>query len=194
MLADMSQSETSDEALFEDFRKGSESAFESLVQRYERPLVYFLTRTTNNHALSEDVFQETFIKVFEKRELYDSGRPFKAWLYRIAINTAYDRLRQRHRSAAFSLDENFDLEDTSAVEPSLQLSRRELAESIDAAVAQLPESQRQVFVMREYEDLSYAEISEILDRPVNTLKSDMRRGLQKLQTLLDSLREHFETS
>lgn len=161
--------------------------FEALLKRYQKPLAGYLFRYTRNATLAEEAFQETFIKIFEKRHLFQAGKPFKPWLYQIAVNTATDKLRSRKLEPVTLEDK--DEPRAPLTYPSENLEREELAQRIAEAVVQLPHTQRQVFVLREYQELSYAEISSIVQRPLNTVKSDMHRALQALRTLLDSLAE-----
>ena len=182
----MEHGELNDEECFDKFIGGDESGFEALVRRYEAPLTNFLVRLTGNRASAEDAFQDAFLRVYEKRHLFKPGLPFKPWLYRIAVNAARDRFRvSRHESGA--LPEGEDVLDTSSPSPLREISRREIADRVAVALEQLPAVQKQVFLLREYDDLSYTDISEVLQRPVNTVKSDMRRGLEHLRQLLGSL-------
>lgn len=174
---------SSDEELFASFVNGNENAFETLVKRYHPMLYGYLVRYTGDPGLAEDIFQESFIKVFDKKHLYCPDRPFKPWLFSIAVNTAKDKFRERRHHAGFLDSEVAD----TALSPQREASCRELGEMISRAVARLPEIQRQVFILREYEELNYADISTIVERPVNTVKSDMRRALQALRGLLNSL-------
>lgn len=172
---------TSDEELFGAFVNGDNSAFENLVKRYEKKLYGFLVRYTGDANLAEDIFQETFVKVFEKRHLYCPDKPFQPWLYCIATNTAKDKFRERKHSSSLAEREA----DTNS--PECEVNRKEIGEMISRAISRLPEVQRQVFILREYENLSYADISTIVRRPINTVKSDMRRALNTLRGLLESL-------
>jgi RNA polymerase sigma-70 factor (ECF subfamily) len=160
--------------------------FEMLLKRYQKPLYGYLIRYTGNPTSAEEIFQETFVKVFEKRHLYQQGRPFKPWLYQIAINTAHDKFRER-KFHPLQLEEKDEPMAKVADAPPQHLHRQEVSQMIAEAVAQLPSTQRQVFILREYENLSYAEISDLVQRPLNTVKSDMHRALQTLRSLLDTL-------
>lgn len=159
--------------------------FETLVKRYQKPLFGYLMRYLGNANLAEEVCQETFVKVFEKRHLYQQDKPFKPWLYQIAVNTATDKFREKRIAPATLEDKAEPMAKVDS--PASDLERQEIAQMIEQAVAQLPDHQRQVFILREYQELSYADISNIVQRPLNTVKSDMHRALQALRVMLDAL-------
>ncbi len=183
----MTAESLSDEELFSEFQKGNETSFELLVKRYEKRLVGLLFKTTHQMDLAEDVFQETFIKVYQKKHLFDTSRPFRPWLFRIGINCANDHLRSKKNLPPMPDESHFETEDKNMPMPHEILSRAEIGSHIAGAVEKLPELQRQIFWMREHEKMSYQDISDALERPVNTLKSDMRRALGKLKKILAHL-------
>lgn len=186
----MEEPERSDEQLFANFLDGDGEGFHDLVRRYEGPLFAYLFRFTGDAGVAEDVFQDAFLKVHRNRGGYDRGMAFKPWLYSIAINTARDWYRH-HRHEPRLLSGDIDVPD-GRPSPDKVLQDAETGERIAAAVARLPEIQRQVFLLRQYEDLPYDVIASMLERPVNTVKSDMHRALQRLRGLLDSLAEPAE--
>ena len=95
----------SDEDLLKLYRESGQSqAFEILVRRHERELYRYLARYLGDPALAEDVFQNTFLQLHQKRALYEPGRPVRPWLYSIATHQAVDELRKRKRQAALSID------------------------------------------------------------------------------------------
>lgn len=174
-----------DEQLFTTFLDGDESCFAELVERHTGSLFGFLYRYTGNQQLAEDVFQDSFIRIYCKREFFQRGRSFKPWLYRIAINIARDRFRENRRRA--DLQEKLAVPEKTTPSPATAATSRETGDLIQAALDRLPQMQRQVFVLRQYEHLSYRDISNVLERPLNTVKSDMRRALQGLRELLATL-------
>ncbi|WP_372370680.1 RNA polymerase sigma factor [Candidatus Uabimicrobium sp. HlEnr_7] len=173
-----------DERIFELFICGERAMFGVLMERYQKPLYHYLLRYTGNTTLSEEILQETFVKVFQKCEMYTRGKPFKPWLYKIACNTAKDKLKQKKQQ---SLAEKEEPMTKTANSPVHHLHCKEIGEMIDKAVAKLPPNQKQVFILREYEKMSYVDISIAVERPLNTVKSDMRRALKSLRDLLTSL-------
>jgi len=183
----------SDESLMIDFVAGDEKAFESLVRRYESALVSFLFRYLGDGADAEEVFQEAFIRVYTKRERFDSDRKFKTWLYTIALNLARTRLKRKRSAPLVAREEDYGgsqdkivLEGEAPEEysPDRSQEARELGEMVRAAVASLPQKQREVFMLFQYQGLNYAEIASILGRPVGTIKSQMHYAVAALREKL----------
>jgi RNA polymerase sigma-70 factor (ECF subfamily) len=183
----------SDESLMVDFVAGDEKAFESLVRRYESPLVSFLFRYLGDGADAEEVFQEAFIRVYTKRERFDAGRKFKTWLYTIALNLARTRLKRKRSAPLVAREEDYGgsrdkivLEGEAPEEysPDRNQEARELGEMVRVAVASLPQKQREVFMLFQYQGLNYAEIGSILGRPVGTIKSQMHYAVAALREKL----------
>lgn len=167
-----------DEALFVDYRNGNGTALETLVRRYEKPLYHFLLRRTGDVAQAEDVFQETWIHVMRGRHTFQESRSFRTWLYAVAANAAR-RVRVRPEVLA--------AEAVSNDPPAAPLERREMSERIRSLIDSLPEAQREAFLLFEYEGMSYPEISQVLGRPVGTLKSQMHYALKTVRAGLEQL-------
>ena len=142
---------------------------------------------------AHDVAQTAWIKAWDKRERFNFQSKYSTWVHRIAINCALDALRSRRRLhrrivSFFSAGEGDTLPDPpetgNGAHPDKQLQNRELGQLIEAAVAELPESQRTVLVLREYEGYSYAEIATALNIQPGTVMSRLHLARQKLQTRL----------
>jgi len=170
------------------------SAFGVLMKRYEPALFNFLRRMTGNTADAEELFQETFLRVYQHRARFDATLPFKPWLYRIATNCCNDRLRYRMRRPSFSLDAPVD--DDSAVPlgarvanghagPAEHAREHELQERLAGAVKALPVKQRSVFLMARYDGMSYEAIGQALEIPVGTVKSRMNTAVTFLMEQLN---------
>ncbi|HYE97612.1 MAG TPA: sigma-70 family RNA polymerase sigma factor [Planctomycetota bacterium] len=171
----------SDEALFLAFLRGESGPFEVLVRRHEAPLYRFLLRRATSAGQAEDLFQETWVGVLRGRHTYREGRPFRPWLYAIALNLA----RKAHgRPRPASLD---TVDEAVQAEPGI--GRAETSDRVQAAVQALPEAQREVFLLSEYDGLPYAEIAELLGRPLGTVKSQMHYAIKQLRAHLEPLWE-----
>lgn len=182
----------SDEALLELHLEGCETAFALLLQRYERELYSYLRRMVVEPTLAEDVFQNTFFQVHQKRHLYASGRPFRPWLYTIATNQAIDALRRNQRHQRPSLDNEaetgkgsangtlLDVLASVAPDPHDAAERSERRELIRRSVDTLAEHLRAVVVLSYYQGMKYKEIAEILDIPVGTVKSRLHAAIKRL--------------
>ncbi len=167
--------------------QGDQSALAGLVERYEKPLYNYILRMSGQHANAEDLFQETWLKVYRFRDRYQEGKPFKPWLYQIATNVCRDWGRKRGRSKEVSLEalehiQHSDHRDN----PRQQAQHHELAETLQGAIAELPEKQRSVFWMARYDEMTYDEIAQALKIPVGTVKSRINHAVRQLRIALES--------
>ena len=177
---------SSDEELFLD---GGDTAMTQLVGRFERPLFRFLFQLTNDAQLAEDIFQECFLRLHRSRGAYRHGQPLKPYLYRIALNAFHDTRTKRGRPTV-SLDDPAPLTSPpsplSCEERGSDVSERtETKDQLRAALASLPENEREVVVLRVFEDLTFQEIARIQDIPVPTAKSRMLYALRRMRPALE---------
>jgi len=169
-------------------QRGDGLAFERLVKRYEHRLYNYIRRMVGSSADAEDLFQETFLRVFRHLNRFRTSARLRPWLYRIATNLCRDHLRRRHRRPALSLDASVGgngaaLADTVAVPnpgPEEWARERELAGHIEAAIGRLSVKHRSVFVMARYEGMAYDEIGRALRIPVGTVKSRMSHAVAQV--------------
>ena len=186
--------ESTDEALAQRAREGDTRAFEMLVNRYQARLYNYIRRMMGNAAEAEDLFQDTFMKVYNNLDRFRPEGSFRGWLYRIATNTCRDALRRRKLRWAFSLDARRNPDDVplgerysaNSPDPAEKAAESELAERLAAAVQALSVKHRSVFLMARYDGMSYEEIAETLKIPVGTVKSRMNKAVN---TLMDALEE-----
>lgn len=157
----------------ERVQKGETHLLELLIKRYEKPLFAYAFRIVQQRSAAEDAFQETFLRVFRKREHYRAGAPFRPWLYTICLNTCRDALRSRNRRPEAELDKAALVVPDAQPGPETLTGQSAMAESIKQAIEKLPDKQREVFLLAYYQQLQYPEISAILDIPVGTVKSRM---------------------
>jgi RNA polymerase sigma-70 factor (ECF subfamily) len=175
----------SDEELFSAWRRGEGDKLEELVRRYEEPLFRFLHRRSGEAARAEDLFQETWMSVLKARDRYDASRSFKTWLYAIALNASRKAWRAKGPAAS-----DPDLtRAASGDSPTRTLERRETAAAVRRILAALPEAQRDVFLLCEYEGLTYPEIAAVLGRPLGTVKSQMFYAVRRVKAGLEELWE-----
>src|SRR5207247_3908681 len=161
--------------------------FARLVERWETPVRRLCARMTGDMHRGEDLKQETFSRVFEKRKDYEPDGRFSSWLWRIALNVCYDELRQRQRRPEFlrgaDPDDPGDALEECVAEgptPDLRAAQLEEGELVRQALLQLPDIYRSVLVLRHYENLKLAKIAEILDVPEGTVNSRMAEALARL--------------
>lgn len=186
------QPSPSDEELIARFQNGDVYAFEKIVYRYKDPLINFVFHFLGDRIDAEDVVQETFLRVYRNKHLYRNVAKFSTWIYTIAGNLAKTELRRRRRRKIFSLSqmgyENRDYEITDTVPTPDGLVDGEMNEGfIRKEIEALPVRFREVVVLRDIQELSYEEISDILHIPIGTVKSRVNRGRMRLQKRLQPL-------
>jgi len=178
---------SSDEELVERFQNGERAAFDTLVQRWERRIQGAIYRLVGPGEDVRDLSQETLLKAYRGLGTFKKEARFSSWLYQIALNVCRDRMRRGRGKTYVSIDDIS--ESTPAVsEPgpsALELiEARDLSRQVAAAVAALPEEQREVVVLKEYQGLTFLEIAETLDVPLSTVKTRLYRGLGQLRQQL----------
>jgi RNA polymerase sigma-70 factor (ECF subfamily) len=172
----------SDLELVQDVKNGDRKAFSELVVRHQRSLLRLTLRFTREQSLAEDIVQESFLKAYQKLELFEARASFKSWLYQIAMNTAKNKFRER------GLD-LMNIEDTQlGVEPGAEtgMVKADIQAALRAEIERLPEKQRIALTLRIFEDLSFKEIAEIMACPYDTAKANYRHALLKLRERLES--------
>jgi RNA polymerase sigma-70 factor, ECF subfamily len=186
----------SDESLMGSVCDGSAQAFEVLVRRYEKRLFNYLCRMTGNAADADDLFQETFLRVHKHRRRYDRTARFKPWLYQIATNACKDHFkymnRRRHQSLDARSEEGIAVAERiadPAPGPREAAMFSDTQQLLDAAIAQLPEHYKSVFLMAKYEGLKYDEIADALDIPVGTVKSRMNKAVNDVMAQLKAAQQ-----
>ena len=168
--------------LIEEVRKGQRSSFSELVKRHQRGLLRLSMRFMKDVDLAQDVVQDSFIKAFEKLNLFEGRASFKSWLYQIAVNTARNKLRENRHDFANIEDVHIGVGATAEN----KMVHAAVSEIIQTEVDRLPFKQKTALVLRVYEDMSFAEIAEVMDCPYDTAKANYRHALLKLK-------ETFET-
>jgi RNA polymerase sigma-70 factor, ECF subfamily len=182
-----------DEELIFSFQEGNSDAYSEIVYRYKDKLINFVYRYAGNYDDSEDIVQETLIKVYTSKHLYKEIAKFSTWIYTIAINLAKTKLLKKQKMKTFSLSDSYDDEDKDfdvpdeAFTPDVDANSKFLSKHIQDALNKINENYRALVVMRDVEDLSYEEIVEITGLPMGTVKSRINRGREKLQELLKDI-------
>ena len=181
-----------DEELIARFQKGDIYAFEEIVHRYKDPLVNFAYHFFGNRIDAEDVIQETFLRVYKNKHLYRNVAKFSTWIYTIASNLAKTELRRRRRRRFLSLsgmgygEKDYDIPDGLSSPDKIVDEEIKIVE-IRKEIKELPVKFREVVVLRDIQELSYEEISQILKIPLGTVKSRVNRGRSRLQKRLRHL-------
>jgi RNA polymerase sigma-70 factor (ECF subfamily) len=183
-----------DQIAISRIKQGDLNGLETLVNRYQAQAVHAAYLVTYDRTLAEDVAQSAFVKVAERIHQFDEERPFPPWFFRIVINDALKLVKRMKRNVPL---EEMD-EDTAhlaalladpAPQPEQTLEEKQIRESILKAIQSLPPEQRAVVVMRYYLDLSEADMSAKMERPLSTIKWWLRDARKRLHDLMDSKAE-----
>ncbi|MSP98782.1 MAG: RNA polymerase sigma factor RpoE [Betaproteobacteria bacterium] len=188
-----------DQQLVERAQRGDKKAFELLVVKYQRKLARLLSRFIRDATEVEDVTQEAFIKAYRALPSFRGDSAFYTWLYRIGINTAKNHLVSLGRRAptvtsvdseeAEGIEEGDQLRDLNT--PESQMMSRQLGETVNQALQELPEELRTAITLREIDGMSYEEIAQIMNCPIGTVRSRIFRARE---AIAERLRPQLGTS
>jgi RNA polymerase sigma-70 factor (ECF subfamily) len=191
--------DTADEDLMVMYQRGEVRAFEILLARHRKPVYNFILRFLGDKETAEDLLQEAFMRVIKGAEAYKRQAKFTTWLYTIARNLCVDQTRRRKHRKHASLDAPMDASDESGtlldVIPSSEMAsdrrsvNKQLYATMQRAIEALSEEQREVFLMREFLDMPFKQIADVVGVPENTVKSRMRYALEKLRLELDEYKD-----
>ena len=183
-----------DAVLIKQFLDGEIGAFNTLVWRWEKPIYHFVYRTIGDEDTTKDICQTTFIRTYKQLKRLRDHEKFSPWIYRIALNLCRDELKRRKKRHLLYYEDfgsNQDasnpvmqLPDNETKTPEELIDHQELCDILKRAIMALPEEQRVVIVMKQYQGLKFTEIAEILKQPINTVKSRLYYGLRTLRKIL----------
>jgi RNA polymerase sigma-70 factor (ECF subfamily) len=179
----------SDADLIHRFKTGDETAFNEIVRRYQKRLYAVALRMVRDHDVACDLSQEAFIRAYEGLKGFREDASLFTWLYRIVVNLGINRRRVEKVRRFISLDDLKDKLVADRGNPSEDVDDSELRGIIKRAVDALPERQRAIFILRQYEGLQHQEIAEILGRSVGAIKAGYFHAVRKLR---EELKEFVE--
>ncbi|MDE2507502.1 MAG: sigma-70 family RNA polymerase sigma factor [Planctomycetota bacterium] len=165
-----------DARLVERVRNGDDEAFAALVMRYEAKLIRVLARLTQDRELARDLAQETFWKVYNRLDRFDSSRRFGPWLFRIGVNLCFDALRRHDGPPTLSLDARDGVPAAVDVVDPDPRAAEDLAQEVRFVLEQLPLPQRAILVLRDLEGFSSAEVAAIVGRRETTIRWRLARA------------------
>jgi RNA polymerase sigma-70 factor (ECF subfamily) len=176
--------------VIEQLKLGSEPAFKMLVETYRKLVVNTCFGLVHNTEDAEDIAQDVFIEVFRSIKNFRADAKLSTWLYRIAVNRSLNHIRDNKQRKWFqSFDDvvkekNAQLQHQASENPATDLENRQRANILHEAIGSLPENQRTAFTLNKYEDLSYKEISEVMEMSVSSVESLIHRAKLSLQKKL----------
>lgn len=179
-----------DSTLVSNYINGDEKAIEILIKRHQQRLFSFIYSKVKNRDVTEDIFQDTFIKVIRtlKKGNYNEEGKFLPWVVRISHNLVIDFFRKSNRMPTFKNTDEFDIFSVlgdGALNAESAIIKEQIHADVKELINELPEEQKQVLVMRMYNDMSFNEISENTGVSINTALGRMRYALINLRKLIE---------
>jgi RNA polymerase sigma-70 factor, ECF subfamily len=177
----------SDEDLMNRYREGDASAFERLYRRHKGPLFRYMLRQCSAAAVAEELFQDVWMKLIHARQRYETRARFTTYLYHLAHNRLIDHYRRQSTGIPISYDDDADeplieqVADNPEHEPDNHLARRRQAQQLLQQLGELPEAQREAFLLREESGLSLEQIAKVTGVTAETAKSRLRYAVAKLR-------------
>jgi RNA polymerase sigma factor (sigma-70 family) len=186
----MEKSTKTDAVLVSAYMQGNESALCELITRHKQRIYSFIYSKVHDRDVSEDIFQDTFIKVIKtlKRGAYNEEGKFLPWVMRIAHNLVIDHFRRNNRMPKFENSGDFNIFSVlsdSSLNAEKSMIKGQIESDVRRLIEELPEDQKEVLVMRIYKDMSFKEISEQTGVSINTALGRMRYALINLRKVID---------
>lgn len=166
-----------DQSVLDRVKTGDMNAFSELVLKHQKGLLRLALRVVGDFNIAEDVVQESFIKAYQKLETFEGRASFKSWIFQITLNTARNKLRGKHLDSV-------DIENVQIPVEALgesDMIQADLKSAVQNEVAKLPAKQRMALSLRIFDDLSFAEIADVMNCPYDTAKANYRHALIKLR-------------
>jgi RNA polymerase sigma factor (sigma-70 family) len=186
----MFRNQCDDSVLVKEYINGKEAALELLVKRHQQRIFSFIYSKVQDRDITEDVFQDTFIKVIKtlKKGNYNEEGKFLPWVMRIAHNLVIDHFRKNNRMPKFNNTDEFDIFSIisdNSLNAEKRLIKNQILSDVRSLIEELPEEQKEVLKMRMYMDMSFNEISESTGVSINTALGRMRYALINLRKVIE---------
>ena len=183
----------SDEELIKQYQQGNEEAWEMLYVKYKKPVFNFAWRLLENRADAEDIAADIFLKLFKDADRFNPIAKFSTWLFTITRNACISSIRKRKKTFSLSFrnkksgkDEIWEFPDERD-KPDEVVEKKDQAKFVKRAISRLPHNQKEVIILREYHDMSYMEISEVLALSLENVKILIFRSRETLRKELRDL-------
>jgi RNA polymerase sigma-70 factor (ECF subfamily) len=187
-----------DTCLVQETLAGNQASFQILVERYQSRLFSLVRHYTRNQYEIEDVVQETFLKAYSRLDSFQHQSSFYTWIYRIAVNTILDFLKRRGRSPVTAVEDPEQATTAAIAQPSTRvlspdarLQREEIQQITQKILEGMPEIFRTVLVMREFEDMAYQDIADVLGISIGTVESRLFRARARFKEKLLQLHPEY---
>ena len=169
--------------LVNKFINGDESSFNSLVRKYQKRIYWHARQMLNDHLDADEVTQEVLIVMYKKLSAFNFKSSLYTWIYKIVTTRSLNQLRKRKIKKMFSFEDTDEKELTSKHDIVEDINNRQKLDKVNSVLEKIPPKQRQVFILRNYDELSYEEISEITGKSVGGLKANYFHALKKVLEL-----------
>lgn len=175
-----------DVALVKKFLSGEEAAFNKLVNRYQKKIYWHARRMTGNHLDADEIVQEVLVIMYTKLSKFQFRSTLYTWIYRVTATRAINLIRRRKVREFFSLDD-IRGEEKGKNDIVEAVEQRERLRILEEVLQKLPPKQREVFILRAFEELSYEEIAEITKKSVGGLKANYFHAMKKLENYMSEM-------
>lgn len=170
----------SDFELVRSFLSGNQSAFNQLASRYQSKIYWHARRMTGDHLDADDIMQEVLLTMYEKLHTFRFTSSLYTWIYRITATRSINHLNRKKIKNFFSLDSDQARSLSTTEDIPEQIDVKDQMQKLDGLLQRLPERQREVFILRNFEMLSYEEIAEITKKSVGSLKASYFHAVEKI--------------
>lgn len=172
--------------LVKDFIAGDERAFNELIRKYQQKIYWHARRMTGNHLDADEIVQEVLVTLYKKLNTFEFKSSLYTWIFRITSTRSLNLLKKRSMKRIFSFSENeYDVTLKKAEGDLINnLEQKEMIEKVNLYLQKLPARQREVFILRNYDELSYEEISKITGKSVGGLKSNYFHAINKMAEMM----------
>lgn len=165
------------------FLSGEEVAFNLIVKKYQKKIYWHARQMMGNHLDADEVTQEVLIVIFNKLKNFNFNSSLYTWIYKIVTTRSLNQIRKKQIKRFFSIDDNDEVELQDQHDIVEELDSKEKLEKVKKVLEKIPPKQRQIFIMRNFGELSYEEISEITGKSVGGLKANYFHALKKVMEL-----------
>jgi RNA polymerase sigma-70 factor, ECF subfamily len=168
------------------FINGDESAFNILAKKYQKRIYWHAHQMLNDHLDADEVTQEVLIVIYNKMKLFNFKSSLYTWIYKIVTTRCLNQIKRKKLKRLFSFEDTDEKELSTKSDIVEDISNREKLEKVNKALEKIPPKQRQVFILRNYDGLSYEEIAEITGKSVGGLKANYFHALKKVLELTNA--------
>lgn len=178
--------EKPDFELIKNFLAGSEQAFNELVKRYQTRIYWHARRMLGNHIDADEVTQEVLIVLYDKLKTFKFNSSLYTWIYRITSTRSLNYIRKKKIKSLFSIDDVMEKEVSYERDIIQNIDDKIKLDKVEKLLQELPPKQREIFILKNFEELSYNEISEITGKSVGTLKANYFHALKKITEKMEN--------